>query len=415
MMETRHSGLSKLNFWREYHPTVYVLLFGTIFTRMASSMCIPYLIIYLVKRGGVDLATAGFIIGIASLFGTVAGYWGSGLSDYIGRKKVMVFCLFLVGISFISLFLSSSIFLLALFNTLQVICRSIFEPVSQALAADLTPDDKRAKVFSLRYAALNIGVSVGPPLGALLSVTYGSLPFLITGIIFSIYAFFLCFIIQDSHPRRLKESVKKPSVNYQILIHKDGTPLRLILMGGILGMIGYAQMNTTLASHIGSSFENGLVLFSGLLSLNAILVILFQMQVAKLFYKYSLLNCILFGNLLYVLSNLGYAYSTHWIMLGVSMILFTFGEMLTFPAGDLLIDRIAPEDKRGLYYGAKNIINLGNFLGPWIGGLLLSYSSKLLFITMAVITLVDSLFYWMGIRKGNHNGRSITSQVQEKF
>lgn len=84
----------------------------------------------------------------------------------------------------------------------------------------------------------------------------------------------------------------------------------------------------------------------------------------------------------------------------LSMIVFTFGEMLTFPAGNILTDRIAPDHMRGAYYGAQSFSNLGHFLGPWIGGMLLSgYNGKVLFLTMAVVAVSAIVFYARGERK----------------
>jgi MFS family permease len=52
---------------------------------------------------------------------------------------------------------------------------------------------------------------------------------------------------------------------------------------------------------------------------------------------------------------------------------------------------------RGTYYGAQSFSSLGHFLGPWIGGMLLSqYNGKVLFLTMAVVAISAVGFYRLG-------------------
>lgn len=61
--------------------------------------------------------------------------------------------------------------------------------------ADLTPDHKRYKMFANRYLALNMGFSVGPMLGALLGIGGSTIAFVLTSVVYIIYAvvlFFLC-------------------------------------------------------------------------------------------------------------------------------------------------------------------------------------------------------------------------------
>ena len=62
--------------------------------------------------------------------------------------------------------------------------------------ADLTDKEKRMKVYSLRYTAMNIGASVGPLVGAYLASTSAKLSFAITGTTYLVYAIVLVFLMK---------------------------------------------------------------------------------------------------------------------------------------------------------------------------------------------------------------------------
>jgi MFS family permease len=159
-------------------------------------------------------------------------------------------------------------------------------------------------------------------------------------------------------------------------------------------------MTVTLSQYMEGNFTNGVSLFAWMMTVNAIVVIIFQLPFTRWAEKHSPLRAIVIGNILYAIGDLGFAFSSSWWAFMLSMVVFTWGEVFTFPAGTVLIDRIAPEHLRGTYYGAQQLMFLGHFIGPWFGGFLLqSYSGKVMFITVAVLSLCATYFYRVGESK----------------
>lgn len=74
---------------------------------------------------------------------------------------------------------------------------------------------------------------------------------------------------------------------------------------------------------------------------------------------------------MFALGDIGFAFSHSLVPMIVSMAIFTLGEILNYPAANMLIDKLAPEHMRGTYFGAQTLTNLGHFMGPWVGGFLL--------------------------------------------
>ncbi|MFC5404469.1 MDR family MFS transporter [Cohnella soli] len=387
-----------LEFGRTYHPIVHSLLVGTILARLASSMSLPFLAIYLAKHTELSAVMIGVIIGAGPLAGTVGGFVGGAMSDLFGRRKILLGALFGWAVVFFGFALSDSAVLFFLFSMLNGLCRSFYEPVSQALMADLSPKEIRFKVFSLRYLAINVGVAVGPLLGALFAALDSTLPFLITAVIYLVYAVALYVLLNRFGIRRI-EGEQKAGQTFRTVLNvvRSDLVLRYFLLGSIITAISYSQMTVTLSQYVGEKFADGVTLFAVMMSVNAVTVVALQLSFTKWADKHKPITVLTVGVIFYVIGNIGFAFSVGWITFIASMIVFTFGEMLTFPAGNILTDRIAPEGMRGAYYGAQSFSNLGHFLGPWVGGLLLSrYNGTLLFLAMAVVALFAIVFYRAG-------------------
>lgn len=358
----------------------------------------PFLVIYLSNTTSMDLATIGLIVGAGPLAGTIGGFVGGTLSEMIGRRRVMMGALYVWTFVFLGFAFGSGTWFFLFLSILSGLCRSFYEPVSQALMADLTTPDKRFRVFSLRYTAINVGVAVGPIIGALLAEKGSTYPFVVTAIIYLIYVFSLQVLLNRFGIKQI-EGQKKEQITFRgawDVVVKDSA-FRFFIAGGILGAIGYSQMTGSLSKFLELSMADGVKLFSVLMSVNAIVVVLMQLPLTRWGEKRTPLQSILAGNIMYAIGDIGFAYSNNWTLFIVSMVFFTFGEILTFTASDVFIDRLAPSHLRGTYYGAKSFSNLGHFIGPWIGGIILTYyGGSPLFLLVAFISLVSTVFFWGG-------------------
>lgn len=391
------STLKEIN---QLHIVVRFLLLGTMIMRAARSMSVPFLAVYLHQKTGLTAGLIGIIIGLGFLASTIGGIFGGPLSDKIGRKKVMLTSLFSWGIVFLLFGFVNATFWFILLNIINGLCHSFFEPVSKALMIDISKKSDRYRIFSLRYFAINAGAAIGPLLGTYFGIVASPTPFLITGTIYLFYALMLSLMLRKINMQKV--NLAKNSFNLRTTWNtiKQDKPLRYYAFGGVIWMFCYSQIDSTLLQYLNHDFVEGVKIFATLITLNAVLVMAFQIPLTKYFESHNPLLSIAVGNALFLIGNIGFALANGWIFFIFSIFVFTLGEILSFPAMNVLMDEIAHESMRGTYYGIQNLYNIGQFLGPWLGGLILqNYGGKVVFLTVALLTLIVFYMYWSGRQK----------------
>jgi MFS family permease len=384
----------------EFHPIVWVLLIGTILSRGSAFMTLPFLSIYLSRHLNLPPEIIGLTVGISPLMGTVGGFIGGHLSDRFGRKKVMQIALFAISFVYFGFTIAKSQGWFILLNALNGLCNSFFEPTSQALMADVTEKKNRMKAYSLRYTAINIGASVGPLLGAFLATTSAKMSFAITGSIYLIYAFILLFFMQKLKISPSNQSDKKSvSFSAALKIFINDKALLNLVLGVILVNIGYVQIDSNLPQFLQTNLENGVVIFSVLLTINAVMVVVLQMPISHLAEKFKPMQVMIVGASLMALGLICCSLINGWLLAILSIIILTFGEILIFPSNSMLIDQLAPDHLRGTYFGAGQFRKIGNFLGPVFGGYLLSnYHGQIMFWVISLVVLGSIVFFNIGNR-----------------
>src|SRR3954452_20936840 len=135
------------NYIGQFHPIVWVLLVGTVLSRGAAFMTLPFLSIYLSRHMDLSPMVIGLTVGMSPLMATVGGFIGGHLSDRFGRKPVMLISLFMVALVYYGFTVATGQGWFILLNAVNGLSNSFFEPTSQALMADLTDKERRLKVY----------------------------------------------------------------------------------------------------------------------------------------------------------------------------------------------------------------------------------------------------------------------------
>lgn len=393
LQSIKRQVISCLKPYDDIPPLAWWLMLGTGISNLLNFACMPFLAIILAKQG-TNPVHIGVVLGAAPLVGLIAGFMCSSLSDYVGRRVIILFSLYLWAISFFLFFITSHTTVYMFVSALLGLSQSLFEPTSQALLSDLVPKDKIKILFKLRYLILNIGFAFGPLLGAILSVFSEKSGFLLASIFFGMYA---SIIAAKSRPlgfiiNYTKKRQKFLRQTFSILI-TDKALLRF-LVGGICIAITYSQFESTFPQYM---YAHGLGNFSyaALLMINAFGVLIFQIPISKIADKFEVLSGMRNGGILVALGYLFIAISgANLATMFLGMLVITFGELLISPVQNVVVNRLATPDTYGLYFGAYNLRQFGFSLGPLIGGYFLGFAgSAVCFLIVAMFAIIASYFF----------------------
>jgi MFS transporter, DHA1 family, tetracycline resistance protein len=114
-------------------------------------------------------APVGLLGSLYAVVQFVGGPFLGGVSDRVGRRPVLILCLFGVSLAYLLFGLAQTLFLLFAAVVLAGAASGTLA-TAQAYIADSTPPERRARGLGLIGAAFGLGLMAGPALGGLLSL-----------------------------------------------------------------------------------------------------------------------------------------------------------------------------------------------------------------------------------------------------
>lgn len=174
-------------------PSLTFILITIFVDILGYSMMIPLLPFFVQKQGG-GAAVAGALASLYAFLQLFSGPVLGSLSDRIGRKPILLACLFGTAIAYAAFGWADSLLLLFLAVTLDGLTGNNLT-TSHAYIADVTTSAERSRGLSLAGAAFGLGVMAGPVLSGFLSGYGLALPaFVAAGIAFANTLYGLLFL-----------------------------------------------------------------------------------------------------------------------------------------------------------------------------------------------------------------------------
>ena len=119
------------------------------------------------------------------------------LSDWFGRRPVILLSNFGPGLDYVVMALAPTIGWLFLGRVLSGICSSSM-PTATSYISDVTPPEKRAKAFGIFGAAFGVGFVLGPAIGGWLGAIGPRLPFWVAAGLSLLNAMYGLFVLPES-------------------------------------------------------------------------------------------------------------------------------------------------------------------------------------------------------------------------
>ncbi|MCL4333294.1 MAG: MFS transporter [Candidatus Thermoplasmatota archaeon] len=316
--------------------------------------------IYLLEVRGIQYVEIGILFVLSGIASIPFSIFGGNLVDKIGRRKIALLMPPTLAVLFFVMFLGinyhlSDIYIYATFILFAAVA-SLQSVIDMVIVTDSTNDIDRIDAFSLTRIGANVGFSLGPAIsGFVVSYNYAILP-LIPMISESIgfYLFYRYINYNEAPPQAEKSLISFPRGDNRFLM------ISILLSLAFFATGPWAYILNQFLSKIDliPNFVIGL-----LFATNGAVVVGLQLPVNRLFYRTDDMKRVAIGLLIYAATFAVFGITRNIPLLFLDVVFLTIGENVISPPMNSVIGRIAPEGRRGEYYGGFSL--LSNFVSPF--------------------------------------------------
>ncbi|MDQ6690745.1 MAG: MFS transporter [Gemmatimonadota bacterium] len=368
--------LSRLNPWRGLGglPREIWLLFATNLINRAGMMVLPFLVLYLTRGLGFSPARAGFVFAVYGATAILAGPIAGKLSDRIGALPIMRASLVASGIALLLFPFAKSYAAVLVVTVLWAACAELFRPASLAAITHIVSPAQRRPAFALNRLAINLGMSIGPALGGFLATVSFRAMFvvdagttLIAGAVLSLTAWRLATGGQSAY------SKGEEDIHLEVRSILRDTRLAIFLLASVMVGIVFFQHESALPLYMVQYLHMSPAFYGTLFTINTLLIVAFEVPLNAATSHWPNTWSLVIGCLLFAVGFGALSFVSSAAGILAMVIVWTFGEMMLFPAMAAHLGEIAPESLRGTYMGAYSMsLSVALTLGPWLGTQLLA-------------------------------------------
>ena len=386
-----------------------------------------FLSMYLVSDMHVSAGVAGTIVSMYGFGGIFGCLYGGALSDRFGRPAMIVIgnlgsAAMLVLLAFIGNPWIMAIALLA-YGAIS----SMPTPAVAAYVSDVVPFRKQTRAYSLQTWAANFGFAIGPIIAnQLVKISYALMFYAEAAVLVFATILMIVFFKEvglgkrswgEVAPARASQSAESAAGNaVEHAVKQTGEsqrPQRFsvwrsyrracadgALMSMVVLMFLYTLAYYQIVSGLPISMTQiglGTDEYSSLLTINGGLLCLLQIPAIGLFQRMSNTRVLVLGM---SITAVGYAFqigANSWVAFAIATVLWTLGELGTFPIAATTVANIAPKDVRGTYQGLYNLVwSLSNAFSPLVGGWILNaFGSRVLWICCTVMFVIVAIGFYV--------------------
>ena len=338
-----------INNFKGFSREIWILAIITFINR-AGTMVLPFLSKYLKENLHFTYGEVGWIM-VSFGVGSMLGSWlGGKLADKVGFYKVMVFSLFTSGMLFFGIQFVTSFWGLCIAMFCIMVIADMFRPAMFVSLGAYAKPENRTRALTLVRLAVNLGFAAGPALGGIIimSIGYKGL-FWVDGTSCIVSILIFALLVKEKTKSAYIDK-KHPGEILTESVFRD-KPFWIFLFISFLTAMIFFQLFTTLPLYHHDRF--GLTEFqTGLfMTLNGLLIFLLEMPIVSIFErkKTNKIKIIIWGSLLMAMSYYLLLFNSWVIMLVISILFITFGEMFAFPFSNSFAIGRAPKGHEGRY------------------------------------------------------------------
>jgi MFS family permease len=340
-----------INQYRGLNRDIYILFLGRVIGALGTFIW-PLLTLILTVKLGYKPSQVAAIMVVGFACNLPAGLIGGKLTDHFGRKKIIIISnVLMVSCFYINAFIPISSWTVVLFF-ISSFFGTIQGPAYDAMLADKSTSDQRAKAYSLSYMGFNLGFILGPAIGGFLFKDYLWLAFLIDGSTSLLGTLMILFFVKETkmsdikHTLNAYEQTQEGESTWSILL-RSKTLWIYLACSSLVGLM-YTQTNFLLPIQLEATIPNYSEVYGFMYSLNGLVVILATPVLTYYLKKINEVNKFGIAIFFFMSSFLVYAFLGNFVLLlFFGMIVFTIGEVINTIANAAYFSRRVPASHRG--------------------------------------------------------------------
>ena len=320
-----------ISFVRQFEKNLWVLSFGWFVSALGFAISIPFIAIYFHSELGISLSGIGVFFGVIALVRSVFQAISGEVSDRMERRQLLIYSQLIRGVTFGILAMSIAsnwgFYAIGACLVVNAMLGAVFQPVANAMVADILPSAQRLDGYAITRAAGNLGWAVGPALGGFLAATSYSLLFLISAFITLASAIIFWVLLKAPAVERTSERFQLRDV----IAIKDDPYLAWHCILIFLLYLVVAQLMAPFSVYTVDIIGISETQLGYLYTLNGLMVVALQIPVTRLLAKASFTQLLAVSGIIYAIGYgmVGALAGFEYFVL--AMIVITTGEMIMSP------------------------------------------------------------------------------------
>ena len=368
----------------------------------SGSMVLPFLGVYMTDHLKFSLENTGIVLSFYGI-GSVLGSWlGGFLTDKFGEYYIQSWSLFLSAPIFIIMPFFSSVEMMALLIFLQSAISDTFRPANSVAITKYARPENLTKAFSLNRMAINLGFSIGPALGGILSgISYNFL-FIVNGI-GAVTAGIIYVIFFRRRNKIFREKKKlEPTKTIEKKVtkspYKDYPFLLYSFLCAVFAVCFFQFFNTIpLFYKDVAKLDQSTIGF--ILGYSGFIIVLLEMPLVSLAERVLKIPQILsIGIIMSGVSYLLLLFGSNIPLLLLSMSILSIAEIWVLPFMSTVTALRAERGNKGAYMGLNGIAFSFSFIfTPFLGTYVLSHFGfdSLWIGSFAILLVTAFLIFWI--------------------
>ena len=356
--------------WRQLGElpfSVWAACLTTLINR-AGTMALPFLALFLTEHHHYSESRAGFAVACYGFSGFVTAPYAGRLTDRIGPARFLICTLAVSGALLLLVPLTQRYGLLVAVVALWAAFNEGARPATFALVTDSVPPHRKRSAITLYRTAVNLGMSFGPAIGGVLAAASYYWVFSVDALTTWLAALFLAWSLRALPPHH-------PHPDHARTRVLGDRRIWLYWFAMLPVMVVFFQQTSSMALFIVRDLHLGPSAYGILFTLNTAIVLLLEIPLSARTAHWPYRMSLPIGAALIATGFGGLWLCSDIWSVALTVVVWTFGEMLLIPASSAYLSDLAPAGRGGEYGSIQSaLISISMMLAPSIGTSVLEHA-----------------------------------------